>query len=490
LLLCVFTFRAMAWTAWHGCSQGLMGPSNVVKERVEIIRPDGQSTDSTKVIKLRAGDSMFGMMPLPFATYPAIALRYSAVDVGQLKKSLAQALKDVPILAGRVRHDGSDAYEVVLNGEGVPFKTVECSEATAPEFVEEFKLPDFATFCRPPAVRAGREPLMTIRLTMYKDGSSILAFCRSHMLFDGTSAWTFLAYWASLSRGEFAEPPVWSRDKIVEMIPDEDQVQKMAEQEIGKQLTQSWFMGMVGKLLIPVLAPVVDTMFLHARFGLDRHRLYFSDQELAAIKDMATPKEVPPGHDNWVTTQEAFCAYLLMTLGKHILEPGEQRNAQMMFLLDARKALQLPPNQLMGGGMTFTSIMVADLLSLSLSQIACHLHAELTKGVGSTQSQKRRWQLLNGACEKKLEHALMQEIHYPRGGQIDMKLAVNNSSKRPLLNFGSGPAESVVSDAGPSILVPAKGGLYLYLDPQVFSSAKCKPEQRSEALKALRGDLP
>ena len=491
----VFFCFAMAWKAWHGCSQGLLGPADVLEDKVEIIRPDGQAcqAEATEpaVVKMRAGDGMFGMMPLPFATYPAIVMRYSSLDVAQLKKSLGQALRDVPMIAGRLRPQSDDpsSYEVVLNGEGVPFLVVQRSEKKAPEFVEEYKLPDFAWYCRPPSVRAGREPLMTVKVTMYQDGSGLLAFCRSHMLFDGSSAWTFLSFWASLARGEAAKAPWSGREKMYDLIPDEGMVQQLAQKEIGKELTQSWLMGMVGKILVPVLAPVVDTLFLHTRMGLDRHRIYFSDEELAAIKEEATPTAVKPGQDSWVTTQEAFCAYLLMTLGKHILAPDAKGTVQMMFLLDARKALGLPANQLMGGGLTFTSVMVQDMKALTLPEIASKLHEALARGEGSLEAQKARWQLLNGACEKKLEHSLMQEFHYKRG--VDMKLAVNNSSKRPLLDFGRGPAESVVSDAGPSLLLPAKGGLYLYLDQQVFTSAKCScKEKRSKALEALRADLP
>ena len=152
---------------------------------------------------------MFGMMPLPFATYPAIAMRYSSVDVSKLKRSLGKALKAVPMMAGRLRST-EGGYEVVLNGEGVPFSIVQSSEKVAPEFVEEFRLPDFAIYCRPPAVRAGREPLMAVKLTLFQDGSGILAFCRSHMLLDGSSAWTFLSFWASLARGDAATAPCTS----------------------------------------------------------------------------------------------------------------------------------------------------------------------------------------------------------------------------------------------------------------------------------------
>lgn len=44
-----------------------------------------------------------------------------------------------------------------------------------------------------------------MKLTVYQDGSGVLCMSRSHMLFDGTSAWTFLSYWSAIARGEDPE---------------------------------------------------------------------------------------------------------------------------------------------------------------------------------------------------------------------------------------------------------------------------------------------
>ena len=76
-----------------------------------------------------------------------------------------------------------------------------------------------------------------------------------------------------------------------------------------------------------------STRYCHELQGLYRDRLFFSDTELAAVKALATPETVEAGKDNWapglrnrqllaqVSTQEAFCAYLVHTLG-HELLPG------------------------------------------------------------------------------------------------------------------------------------------------------------------------
>jgi hypothetical protein len=65
------------------------------------------------------------------------------------------------------------------------------------------------------------------------------------------------------------------------------------------------------------------------------------------------------------------------------------------------------------------------------------------------------------------------------------RFAVNNSSKRALPDFGSGRCQSVITNAGPTIFLPADGGIEVHLDPSVFSSAGCTKAQREEALRAM-----
>ena len=65
------------------------------------------------------------------------------------------------------------------------------------------------------------------------------------------------------------------------------------------------------------------------------------------------------------------------------------------------------------------------------------------------------------------------------------RFAVNNSSKRALPDFGSGRCQSVITNAGPTIFLPAEGGIEVHLDPSVFSSARCTKAQKEEALRAM-----
>ena len=54
------------------------------------------------------------MMPLSFATYPAIALRLPGCDVERLKRSLSKALELVPSAAGRLRDDAWIGFSMLF----------------------------------------------------------------------------------------------------------------------------------------------------------------------------------------------------------------------------------------------------------------------------------------------------------------------------------------------------------------------------------------
>ncbi|CAJ1440612.1 unnamed protein product [Effrenium voratum] len=375
---------------------------------------------------------------------------------------------------------------------GVPFVVATSSKPSAPAVIEEWQLPDFAIIHRPRGVRNGHQPLMTVKLTVYQDHSAVLAFSRSHMLFDGSSAWTFLGLWASLAKGDTIREPWWHKDQVEKQVPGDKELPELAKRVFNMTLEPSMLNSLVKKVLIPTIGPLVDTMFLHARYSLYRPVLFFSDAELAALKEAATPRKLEPGQDDWVTTQEAFCAYVLLTLGCRILPKTSWGNVQMMFLLDARKALRLPPNQLLGNGLTFCNISIPtqQMLQMDLPELAAILHEALASKQGSLESQRDLWQLTTKACEKGLENQVMGKIH--RGPDTDMKFAVNNSSKRALPDFGTGRCEAVVTNAGPTIFLPAHEGMNMYLDNSVFSScsSKVSPELKQEALEALRTQLP
>ena len=145
-----------------------------------------------------------------------------------------------------------------------------------------------------------RGPLISIKLTSYKDGSGVLAFSRSHMLFDGSSAWIFLGIWASFAKSDTVKEPSWRKEEVVKLLPDDKEFQEMAQKMFGINPKPTILTKLMKNFLIPVVGAVMDTFFLYAGYSLTRYRFFFSDEELALLKDEATPKEVAAGQDNWV----------------------------------------------------------------------------------------------------------------------------------------------------------------------------------------------
>ena len=84
-------------------------------------------------------------------------------------------------------------------------------------------------------------------------------------------------------------------------VPGDNEFQELAMKKYGVSPTPSVFHRLLMKIVIPAVGFILDTFFLHAGWSLSRHRLFFSDEDLALLKEEATPKEVPANMDNWVT---------------------------------------------------------------------------------------------------------------------------------------------------------------------------------------------
>lgn len=471
------------------CGEGLWGSAS--PSSVEIIRPGSTSPtpccsgcgQNAKIIRVLESENGFGWGPLAMASYPAIAMVLPKADEQTLKSSLAKALQAVPTAAGRFCQNGRGLQ---LNGAGVPFRVASSNEKRAPERLEEVQLLDFADFPNPATVYKGKAPVMTVKLTKFQDGSAVLCMCRSHMLFDGTSAWTFLAYWSALARGQEPKPPTWAKDQAIALIPDEEETQQIAMQENGRHLKWSP-LNVVVKATMVLFASTYDALFRKAGVGLYRDRLFFADAELAALKSFATPKTVEPGKDNWVSTQEAFVAYMIHTLGQQLVSRTAKGACKVVLFLDPRKSVGLPADQLLGSGLVLLMVKIDNFRRLSLPEIASELHEALsTKESGKKLG--KRWRLVSGASE--IQRVFEIYMEYLSTAGCDLVLQINNSSKRELPDFGNGRCEQVVTNAGPTLFLPAKGGMEVFLHSSVFSSTGCSSAQKQKALEALRSELP
>jgi len=363
---------------------------------------------------------------------------------------------------------------------------VESPEVFAPEVIQEMDLLRFADFRLPGRVAKGLEPLLTVTLTRFRDGSAILGMARSHALLDGSSAWAFLADWARAARGE-RHTSSRRTFALLQALPKEDELDQLAREMLGRPLAGSLMITAV-KAAFPLLCPIYDWLFLSGMTGdLTRPRIFFSDGELARIKAAATPA----GGDGWVSTQEALSAYILLTIGRATLPPTSQGRAVAMFILDARKPLGFRPTDLLGSGLVFLKTSFSGLVQMSLAEVAGTLH-EQSKSDLSQEGVRRRWLLAAGAAEIGLEFDAMRDAQ-PRSADYDIALFLNNQSKRELPDFGQqgsgGKAQSVLTNAGPTLVLPAKGGVEVFLDPSTLKAARSS-SVRQAALEALQSEIP
>eukprot|EP00960_Hanusia_phi_P062510 765173-Hanusia_phi.AAC.3 len=116
------------------------------------------------------------------------------LDPSGLKHSLARLLSLFPALSGRL-----GPHSVQLSNQGVPFTTRRRSSGSAYQYTEqEPRRGEYVDVRCYKRVLSGQEPLMTVMVTLFGDGTSALGVAMSHVLGDGFSLYTLIALWCEL----------------------------------------------------------------------------------------------------------------------------------------------------------------------------------------------------------------------------------------------------------------------------------------------------
>eukprot|EP00966_Prymnesium_polylepis_P168807 3903316-Prymnesium_polylepis.1 len=152
----------------------------------------------------------------------AVWLYDAPLDPEALSASLAQLLSMYPILAGR--HDGSNG--VVLNNHGVAF-SVQTLSGSAFNYAAPNPGPKhglLADLRDKNKMKQGLEPLMTVRVTNFADGTSSIGICISHALVDGFSFNKLVQIWLQGHKKGFPSEPTYSfdRNKLFDLLPEVD----------------------------------------------------------------------------------------------------------------------------------------------------------------------------------------------------------------------------------------------------------------------------
>mmetsp|Transcript_182757 Transcript_182757/g.578999 ORF Transcript_182757/g.578999 Transcript_182757/m.578999 type:complete len:482 (+) Transcript_182757:54-1499(+) len=448
----------------------LVGGPKVVSSCV--VRPAlGGPADEVLV---SAQDGRMARLPLWASGYPAYGFGFAvAPDPDTVTAALAQVLSTWRIFAGRFRGDGK---AIVLSDEGMPFALL---EAAAPLEGEE-AMWRCADFRRGAGALFGYEPLATATLTRFPDGSGVLTVCRSHGLGDGATLAMFVADWSKAIAGKALEPIKLDRSVCKPTGLSEEEVVAEVESSLGRLVVKRSAAKRFKTNIAFRLMAEIDLVRLS--FGgvatAPRPRLLLSHAVLATLKDRASEdlKTVP-----WITTQEAFIALLLLALPSFF---NKGPKVSLLLWLDARRYLGEAGKRLVSGTAILTQDFHFHVEGKSLSQLAEEVHIKL-EAFGKEDARKMFF-----IAQGQFEYDLDTPVGPPKAWRLkdaDVKIMLNNQSKLPLVDLGSGPAEWVCSTSGPTLMVPHKDGTTVLFDSGTVPGGKagCLPSGLEEKLRSL-----
>jgi len=392
----------------------------------------------------------------------------SPTDVASLRASVIALVDHMPFLAGR-------RSTAVVGGARVPVVTLEGAagvrfshRAGAPgsaktyagdEHVEPERglLADMATLR---GVRRMSEPLFTVRVTNFQDGTSSVGICCSHALADGLSFFEIVkALAAGHAGGEWRCPSLQRDFALIPAIP-------LAEVPRGAiRLSAWWYTRLV--------SPLVVWLF-RGMFRRPRARLHLTAAEVGLIKGGA---RLPDGTSP--STNEALSALLAKALGAELRCTRETRLGMVVGMRG--RGVFAPADKSAGN---FSGIVLHRLRRAPQDTPLPELVAAF-RGLGDRLRDPQK--LLDTTARWSKVYALQEPPHdafAPR--MIDPELSL---SKLPLslnnqmgfawgqVEFGAGPCTGVIPwHSGPDLHIIARptgansaqhlsGGVDVYFQP-------------------------
>ena len=131
-----------------------------------------------------------------------------------MKEKLAELLNEYPTMAGRISGDC-----IVCNNSGVLWEVSRQQETSVRELMKH-TMPEkrfLAEFDNKSAL-AGRFPLLSVKVTLLKDGTILNVKC-SHFCADGSAFYRMMENWASLTRNEgYIRKPVYDDTAVGKVL--------------------------------------------------------------------------------------------------------------------------------------------------------------------------------------------------------------------------------------------------------------------------------
>lgn len=233
---------------------------------------------------------------------PAVWFYDQPIDVASLKQTLTRTVDKMPALAGRRCSEG-----IALCNAGIRFSACQGREGSAHDWVNgtnphmEAPRGDFADV--PSACTGGVQPLFTVRVTNFADGTSAVGIALPHSLMDGKS------YYEVVSAISQAHAKGGSFDGV--RVPSFDGAR------VWEECTKSVNVVGLPTLWVPVAlleatVPIWALVMKRIDALLPRAKVHLTKNELAELKSAVNA--TIDGKKAACTTNEALSAALFHTL--------------------------------------------------------------------------------------------------------------------------------------------------------------------------------
>jgi hypothetical protein len=365
---------------------------------------------------------------------------YSApLDADAIKKSLAGLLARVPVLAGR----RSFPFGFVLSNKGARFSSGSGVTGSAHTHLDTpSSVSSLVDYQSSLGTLLGTEPLMTVRVTNFEDGTSSIGISLPHCLADGKTYFAIVTAFAAAHNNGSPE-----------LVPSPDfEATHAAWSAAYRQLgwCHSPVKLLVGGLLAVAVVPLLLLVLLiiialfaikggacfhsFAQSTWPRAKVHLSQADVAAIK-----KGVDAAYGGKVTTNEALCSVLTLALHADFGFNSKSKNGSAVMVANMQgKGVFAGQRGALGGNFT---TFVPQRLPAHPSQLTVAQAAQVWRELGDTWRDSEKAAALIATAVRFFSWPVpLSALLYPQQLPEQPALVFNNQSVYPSaqIHFGSG----------------------------------------------------
>jgi len=367
------------------------------------------------------------------------------LDVEIIKLGLKKLLNYYPHLCGRMK----DKNSVHLTNDGVSFTEIDELDLSIKD-VYNIKNPirHFSTDIKPPKIKRGLDPPMSIKITKLKDGYVLGIQC-SHMCMDGDSFYTMVYNWAQICKKEDFIKPVL--DQALFPSPEnlsKEQVKQNAYEQGWKKIPKLSFLKLLPKFISGILNERTNAFYISSILLKKFKQKISTDNNFICSNNVAL---------------SAFITHMCMKLFKL----DNKTKCKLVIVANIRNRLKDIPTNFVGNASTFITTP-SFFAGASVNEIAKIIHQTL-EPIRKKHSQVLK-KLITMTVNLMNHNLLLFPFDFTKmHSKKPTVVHINDFSKLHIydIDFGTGKPVSVIPhDLGDQVLIwpahPDKGGVEVY----------------------------